>query len=213
MTTVKFHPVASAPIPTVLTFIPHGATIYIKGAIRLKVVLGGAIRILGASIDASSSEQTVYSPRGYSLLGIEAVAAAEGRGNPDEFTGEEAEQSFAWSPELVDMARGRASGENCVAVVMMRVAEEWLEFVARRFRLTANNTASLFGSDRSDSTSDVEKALNVKFYGLGIGIGLCEPPGRIFKENLDWDTAVKSAVLTTEKNSEYSDALFHRWWH
>ena len=198
MTAVRFHPVTSAPIPTVLAFIPHGATVYLKGAVRIKVVFGGAVRVLGASVDASSPEQTVYSPRGFSLLGIEAVAG-EGHGNPYFFTGEEAEQSFAWSPDLVDMVRKRATCENCVAVVMKRVDEEWLQFVARRFRLTANHTASLFGSDKSDSTSDVEKSLNVKFYGIGLE-ELCEPPGRIFRENSDWETAVKSAVLTAEKN-------------
>ena len=198
MTAVRFHPVTSAPTPTVLAFIPQGATVYLKGALRLKVVFGGAVTVLGASLDASSAEQTVYSPRGFSLLGIEAVA--EGHGNPDSFSGEEvAEQSFIWSPEMVDLVRKRATGENCVAVVMKRVDEEWLQFVERRFRLNANHhAASLFGSDKSDTNSDVEKSLNVKFYGVNLG-ELSEPPGRIFKENPDWETAVRSAALTTEK--------------
>ena len=199
MAAVRFQHVASAPTPTVLAFIPLGATVYLKGAVRIKVVLGGAVRVFGASIHASSPEQTVYSPRGFSLLGIEAVAT-EGHGNPDVLTGEEEaeQQSFAWSPDLWNMARERATGGKCVAVAVMRVDDEWLEFVARRFRLTANHTASLFCSDKSDSTSDVEKVLNVNFYGIGWE-ELFEPPGRIFKDNFDWETAVKSAALTTKK--------------
>ena len=201
MATIKFHLVASAPTAAVLAFIPHGATVYIKGALRFKVVVGGYVRVLGASVDAASSEQTIYSPRGYSLLGIEATHDNQ---NPDTFEGDEAEKSFTWTAELVAMAREKAARHQCVTVVMKRVDEKWLEFVSRRFRLSANNATavSLFGADDKCDSTHLETLLDVKFYGVGTK-DLCEPPGRIFKESAQWETAVKSAALYNE-NSEYA---------
>jgi hypothetical protein len=55
-------------------FLPMGTTLYLKGQLKLRVLVGGRIHTLGWDATPTSGWAELFSPRGGSILGITAVA-------------------------------------------------------------------------------------------------------------------------------------------
>jgi hypothetical protein len=189
----------------VVIFIPDGVTLYLKGVLGVRVAEGGTVEVMGATLEPGMAEEVVYSPRGFSLLGMRAKAKAKKRSTKKGRKVEE-DEVLSRSPSLTKMANEKLD-QNCVVVVAKTVSNDWTDYLNRHLPLMgAGGKMSLFGRDStwnvtsSESVSTAERLLNVTF--CGAGPDLSAHPARVFQENPEWESSVSSAGLAAGRKGK-----------
>jgi hypothetical protein len=176
--------------------------VHLKGKVRLRVVApaNGVVRCLGWAVHASADEHAdIFSPKGFSLLGLKAELVSRTRGKKQ--GGAVDDGGLAWLDRL-NLGR-KTKGEvlallkakDSVCVVMSRLDVEWCDKLERHV-----GGLRLFGRDAvldavaSTSTGNMEKHLDVNLL-----VGRPAAGVRYFEEKSSWDAVFRSVLVSLEK--------------
>ena len=126
----------------ILVALPFETRLYLKGKVQIDAILSNEVLIFGGKFGAQTQFPIeIYSPRGYSLLYIEAVKC--------EYTEKSSDlSSFSKDDEIIINVMTKS--EFCAVFVLSKLQTPWTENVENllRFSDTKRQRMALFGREK-----------------------------------------------------------------
>ena len=185
-TFMSFKPISK---DKVLVILADSCSVYLKGKVQVKV-LQGSVTVLGHSLQPSGRFIPIYSPRGYSLLDLQAHGAAP----PQDLQAKLMAEGVAFDD-------AKEVKGDCVLVVR-RLAEAWTKYL--HTCLNVKTKMNLLNRDQNlpaelqheEEVAAVEKVLD---------INLVHPEAghlRLFRPGEDWGLGLESVDITRRSGAQ-----------
>ncbi len=172
---------------------------YLKGQVRLKVLSSDSLlRCMGADLGSDDGVQEVFSPRGFSLLSLEALGVSPRRPR-DNLRGTLA--GYTLQEEDLADALSFAGAPDYACVWFSRCSEIDRSFehrFAEGITLMGRDEALPDRPDTSSSYPALEKSLDVNIFE-----GMAVRGRRFLRTEPRWEEAVQMALNTMEKSGQF----------
>ena len=187
----------------ILVALPFGQRLYVKGKVKLCAILLNQIEIQGYTFDSESHfPQSIFSPRGYSLLYFESVAgpnnAEETDFKNDENYGTKKIKKFV-----------KTHGSSCTIFILEKFDSKWTSYLEDAFQFSDNKKQkmAIFGREKwkkdtilvpevMEEVLDVNFILKDEFQDVKVRLLNAKGKWDFTNPREEWEVAVKSCNYT-----------------
>ena len=193
----------------ILVALPFGHRLYVKGKVKLCTVLLNQIEIQGYIFDSESHfPQSIFSPRGYSLLYFESVGPNnEATDFKNENYGTKKIKKFV-----------KTHGSSCTIFILEKFESKWTRYLEDAFQFSDNKKQkmAIFGREKwkkdailvpevMEEILDVNFILKDEFQDMKVRLLNAKGKWEFTNPREEWEVAVKSCNYTINHQGNISN--------